>query len=270
MLYKLNLTSLDSFAELLEKAEITIDYRPYSNFIEILKDRESLIARNQRDILNITSMVNSINKIDESDLLWIKYEDEYVLAKVNGKVSLDQNNAKIKMPCTIYLSQNTPKVIKKIFSDIKFALEEDGYIYNITLKMLDIFENHEEGQACEMEFIKGKGELVEVAEKKSEITPYISDINFIKEHKRKSRKKHKEDPNRGEIIIELNPPEEKRTFSNLPVRTADKRELEDPKDFYIDIMEKQVKFYMGLQKQTMENFMKMEEELWEKFFEMMK
>lgn len=270
MLYKLNLTSLKSFAQLLEKAEITINYRPYSNFIDILSDTEVLIARNQKDILNITSLVNSINKIEENDMIWIRHDDKYVLAIVESKMSKDPDNAKIHMPLSIYYSDNTPKVIKEIFNDIKFSLIDDENIIYVTNKILELLMKKDK-KACEMEFIKGKGELVEVCNISREITPYESSINFIKEPKKKHCKKTYHNPNRGEIIIELDPPEEKGTikFENLPAKKSEKPEIQDTREFCKSIMKKQVQFYMELQKKTMENFLEMEEQLWDKFFDIM-
>ncbi len=268
MLYRLNLTSLESFNELLEKAEITIDYRPYSNFIDICSDREALTARNQRDILNITSLVNSINKVKEKDIIWIKYKDNYVLAEVLNKISLDKNNAKIKFICKNHLSESTPKVIQEIFDDVKFAVVNDDNILSISLKMLTLIEKKEKTKACEMEFIKSNRALVEVSEKNFDIMPYENkeslNTDFLKFLKDDKGVKTQDS---GEIIIKKVSEDGK---ANLPVKVEDKNEMESTKDFYINLMEKQVGFYMDLQRETMDNFLKMEEELWEKFFELMK
>lgn len=273
MLYRLSLTSLDSFKEIEEKEEITINYRPYSNFIDISSDREALTARNQRDILNITSLVNSINKIGELDLIWVNYENKYILTEIQSKVSLDQNNALIKLNCKNFISQNTPKVIREIFDDIKFALVDDDYIFNITLKILSILEMREEKKSCELKFVKGEGELVEISEKNYEITPYINKDKDLDKFITAIESVDEENSiNSGEIILELNSSDESDEikFSNLPVKIENNKEIESTKDFYIDIMEKQVDFYMNLQRKTMNNFLQMEEELWDKFFEMIK
>ncbi|MBP2025780.1 hypothetical protein [Peptoniphilus stercorisuis] len=266
MLYRLSLTSLDSFKEVVEEEKITINYRPYSNYIDISSDRESLTARNQRDILNITALVNSINRIEDSDLIWIKYEDNYVLARIKGKVSLNQNNAILELPCEIYISKNTPKVIKDIFDDIKFARVFDDIIYKITMKILNILKKREE-KTCEMEFVKGRGELLEVEETTSNIIPYVKKSSEIANNSVIFSRINKENSNNsGEIVIKVDSNED---MKNLPVKVQSK-EIEQTKDFYVDIMEKQVDFYMDLQRKTMENFLELQEDLWSKFFDMIK
>lgn len=266
MLYRLNLTSLDSFKEIIEKEKLIINYETYNNYIDLSSDRESLTAKNQRDILNITSLVNSINRIEDSDLIWIKYEENYALARIKSKVSLNQNNAVLELPCEIYISSNTPKIIRELFDDIKFTRVFENNIYEISLKIFSILKRREE-KTCEMEFVKERGKLLEVSENASNIVPYIKKSSEIANNSvvfSRINKESSEDS--GKVIIKLDSEEES---NNFPVKIQSK-EIEKTKDLYRDIMEKQVKFYMDLQRKTMENFLELQEDLWDKFFDIIK
>lgn len=263
MLYRLSLTSIESFEEVVSNNCIFINYRPYSNFIDIMEDREDLTARNQRDILNIISLVYSINKVKKDDLVWIKYKDNYILATVLEKLSLDANNARIKLNLKTYLYDNTPRVIKELFDDVKFTLVDNDVINSITLKILNILENREQKQVCEMEFVKGNGELVELRNENNELKIY--NPQELSEHPAYKIKEIISNSNSGELIIKKN------ESSNLAVRKILKgSNPEELKEMYLNLMKEDMDNYIKEQQNALNEFMDRQKKLLDKFFDLVK
>lgn len=212
MLYTLNLMDKNSFETMLNMQAIPVDWIADETFFNM--SYESVTAyEHYSSIKNIFNLIVLLQRVEKDDLIWVRSESYYAIAKVKQSAQFNSFGAKIAIKAVVYeifdipseVVMNLDKFLMSEIKDRRIILESDR-----------IFNYFKEGEICigdenseeslQLEFVKDSSNMLEVR-KKYDIMPYKkSKINVSSKI---TKKKREVDNNFGELIIELYPPDKK-------------------------------------------------------------
>ncbi len=234
MLYGLNVIKDDLLNINLKEDLISFEFK-----------RGDLAELSAKDRKNIGTLINCTKALKEKDLIAVKCDDRYFICKVLSSAQDYENLTTVAVES--HELADCPEDLKGIFEDILFDKIHNEIMETEIDRIFSMFTSSED-QSLQMEFIKNNRALVEV-----------------KKADRKNKKALKDlQSNRGELVIELNPPKMDEKSMNLPIIYED--EKEEMEEAYLELLKNQIEFCMQIQKLATDQLIKTQRIFNAKFF----
>ncbi len=193
----------------------------------------------------ITILLNCTKDLKEKDLIVVKSEDRYFICKVLNPTKDDEKSIKIDVEA--HELADCPEDLRSVFKDILFDKIHNETMESEIERIFSMFKPEDE-KSLQMEFIKNNRALVEI-KKTDRINKKI-----LKDLKN----------NRGELVIELNPPKIGEESKNLPI--VYEEEKEEMEEAYLELLKNQIEFCIQIQKLATDQLIKTQQIFNSKFF----
>lgn len=241
MLYTLNLDRNNDYKTIIEKGILCIDKGLENKIDDFTSYKEELVKANIFNMEDASLFIENIKGLKACDVLLIKVDDKFLLAEVKKEAELFDSLIYIKVlafDCSSMASD-----LDEYFDNQELLKRVDD---ELSKKIQDKFDKiRDRAQDIKYEIVKAENSLMKIKKENKRNREYI---NQIKEG------------SKGELIIELDPPEYKDT--SLPTIYESEENLEE---MYLDLLKNQINFCLKLQEMTTKELIKTQE-LFNKLF----
>ncbi|CDZ75468.1 hypothetical protein ING2D1G_1330 [Peptoniphilus sp. ING2-D1G] len=234
MLYGLNAVNSDLLNIKIKNSQIIFDFK---NNI-----KEGLSSDNRK---KIAVLLNCTNDLKEKDLIIVKSGDRYFICKVLNSAKDDEKS--IKIDVELHELADCPKDLRNVFKDILFDKIHNETMQSEIERIFSMFKSKDE-QSLQIEFIKNNRALVEIKKTDRINRKILKDLKN----------------NRGELVIELNPPKMEEESKNLPIIYEE--EKEEMEEAYLELLKNQIEFCIQIQKLATDQLIKTQQIFNSKFF----
>ncbi|MDO5040572.1 MAG: hypothetical protein Q4D95_00620 [Peptoniphilus sp.] len=234
MLYGLNVINDDLLNISLKEDLISFEFK-----------KEDLSELSADDRKKIGTLINCTKALKEKDLIAVKWDDRCFICRVLSPARDEENLTYVAVES--HELADFPEDLKDFFEDVLLDKIHNETLEDEIERIFAMFASSED-QSFQMEFIKNNRALVEV--KKAE---------------RKNKRALKDlQSNRGELVIELNPPKIEEQSLNLPIIYEE--EKEEMEEAYLELLKNQIEFCMQIQKLATDQLIKTQRIFNAKFF----
>ena len=241
MLYTLNLDRNNDHKTIIEKGILCIDKGLENKIDDFASYKEELVKENVFNMEDASLFVENIKGLKVRDVLLIKVDDKFLLAEVKKEAELF--NSLIDIEVLAFDCSNLASDLDEYFDNQELIKRVDD---ELSKKIQDKFDKiRNKDQDIKYEIVKAENSLMKIEKENKRNREYI---NKIKEGAK------------GELIIELDPPEYK--DASLPTVYESEENLEE---MYLDLLKNQINFCLKLQEMTTKELIKTQE-LFNKLF----
>lgn len=241
MLYTLNLDRNNDHKTIIEKGILCIDKDLENKIDDFASYKEELVKENIFNMEDASLFVENIKGLKVRDVLLIKVDDKFLLAEVKKEAELF--NSLINIEVLAFDCSNLASDLDEYFDNQELIKRVDD---ELSKKIQDKFDKiRNKDQDIKYEIVKAENSLMKIEKENKRNREYI---NKIKEGAK------------GELIIELDPPEYK--DASLPTVYESEENLEE---MYLDLLKNQINFCLKLQEMTTKELIKTQE-LFNKLF----
>lgn len=241
MLYTLNLDRNNDYKTIIEKGILCIDKGLENKIDDFASYKEELVKENIFNMEDASLFVENIKGLKVRDVLLIKVDDKFLLAEVKKEAELF--NSLINIEILAFDCSNLASDLDEYFDNQELIKRVDD---ELSKKIQDKFDKiRNKDQDIKYEIVKAENSLMKIEKENKRNREYI---NKIKEG------------TKGELIIELDPPEYK--DAGLPTVYESEENLEE---MYLDLLKNQINFCLKLQEMTTKELIKTQE-LFNKLF----
>lgn len=241
MLYTLNLDRNNDYKTIIEKGILCIDKGLENKIDDFASYKEELVKENIFNMEDASLFVENIKGLKVRDVLLIKVDDKFLLAEVKKEAELF--NSLINIEVLAFDCSNLASELDEYFDNQELIKRVDDELSKKIQDKFDIIRNKD--QDIKYEIVKAENSLMKIEKENKRNREYI---NKIKEGAK------------GELIIELDPPEYK--DASLPTVYESEENLEE---MYLDLLKNQINFCLKLQEMTTKELIKTQE-LFNKLF----
>lgn len=241
MLYTLNLDRNNDYKTIIEKGILCIDKDLENKIDDFASYKEELVKENIFNMEDASLFVENIKGLKVRDVLLIKVDDKFLLAEVKKEAELF--NSLINIEVLAFDCSNLASELDEYFDNQELIKRVDDELSKKIQDKFDIIRNKD--QDIKYEIVKAENSLMKIEKENKRNREYI---NKIKEGAK------------GELIIELDPPEYK--DASLPTVYESEENLEE---MYLDLLKNQINFCLKLQEMTTKELIKTQE-LFNKLF----
>lgn len=241
MLYTLNLDRNNDHKTIIEKGILCIDKGLENKIDDFASYKEELVKENIFNMEDASLFVENIKGLKVRDVLLIKVDDKFLLAEVKKEAELF--NSLINIEVLAFDCSNLASELDEYFDNQELIKRVDDELSKKIQDKFDIIRNKD--QDIKYEIVKAENSLMKIEKENKRNREYI---NKIKEGAK------------GELIIELDPPEYK--DASLPTVYESEENLEE---MYLDLLKNQINFCLKLQEMTTKELIKTQE-LFNKLF----